>query len=99
MSAKDDSDSEEKRDAGELRPTVNPFVAAAMGAALLSTDPAVTFAAQSARDAIFFPQAAAPPMMILADRPAEEPALKDLLGEVNILELCLGCISVVLFGW
>lgn len=75
----------------------NPFLVAAVGMALLSSDPAVTLAAQSARDAVF-PGAAtsAPPvLMVSAATPTKgDPALKDLLGEVSS-----SCGRLALFGW
>lgn len=74
----------------------NPFVVAAVGMALLSSDPAATLAAQAARDAGVFSGGAAPapPTLVLsAATPitSGEPALKDLLGEVRRYVSLCGC--------
>lgn len=82
MSASNNDDSDD----GDRRPVLsNPFLAAAVGMALLSSDPAVTLAAQTARDAVFPGATAAPPTMLLSatEKKAAEPFLKDLLGEVR----------------
>lgn len=76
---------------GDRRPVIsNPFLAAAVGMALLSSDPAVTLAAQATRDAVFpgaAAAAAAPTLLLSAvEKKAAEPALKDLLGEVRGIE-------------
>lgn len=61
----------------------NPFLVAAVGMALLSSDPAATLAAQSARDAVFPGGGApAPPVLMLSAATVGDPGLKDLLGEV-----------------
>ncbi|CAM9308365.1 unnamed protein product, partial [Scytosiphon promiscuus] len=52
---------------GDRRPALsNPFLAAAVGMALLSSDPAVTLAAQATRDAVFPGSAAASPTLLLS---------------------------------
>lgn len=77
MSANDGND--------EFRPTVNPLIATLLGAAFLSSDPAVTFAAQSAREAMLSSPATevASPTLVLAAG-TSDPELKSLLGEVRL---------------
>lgn len=60
---------------------VNPFVAALLGATLLSGDPAASLATQASQLAI----PPAPPAVVLAARPAASgmEELKDLLGDVR----------------
>lgn len=88
MSASSDNNGDERGDRPALN---NPFLAAAVGAALLSADPAATLAAQSARGAVI-PEggsaaAAAQPTLMLSAATAVAPTgdakLKDLLGEVR----------------
>ena len=75
MSAKGEGEGE-----GEgIRSAVNPFVAVVAGMALLSSDPAVTFATQSARDALV---SSASPASTLVIAEAGSGDLKSLLGEV-----------------
>lgn len=81
-----DDDNEESDNSVLRRPASNnnPFLVAAVGMALLSSDPAVTLAAQSARDAVFPGAPSAPPVLVLSAATATtgDPALKELLGEV-----------------
>ena len=85
MSAKGEGEGQQQQRNGEregegIRSAVNPFVAAAVGMALLSSDPAVTFAAQSARDAVVFSASPASTLVIAEEGSGD---LKSLLGEVG----------------
>lgn len=75
LSADGGSDSDEP----ELRPAVNPFVAALLGAVLLSSDPAVSTAAQGLAQWM----GGEPTTVVLTGAAVKEPGLKDLLGEVR----------------
>lgn len=63
------------------RSAVNPLVAAAVGMALLSSDPAVTLAVQSAREAVVSSASPASTLVLSAETGSGE--LKSLLGEVR----------------
>lgn len=82
----DETDNDEADNPVGPAPSHNPFLVAAVGMALLSSDPSVTLAAQSARDAVF-PGAtsSAPPVLMVstATPTTGELGLKDLLGEVG----------------
>lgn len=69
----------------EVRPAVNPFVAAAVGAVFLASDPSVSLATQSIRDALLSEQQSfgvKGGVFLAASEVKANTDLKGLLGEV-----------------
>lgn len=78
MTRNDEND--DGRNVDHFRPILNPFVAAALGATLLSGDPTATLAEQGTGTGTTL----APPAIVLAAQSTTAGAdLKDLLGEVR----------------
>lgn len=92
-----DGDGDETENAVGTAPSNNPFLVAAVGMALLSSDPAATLAAQSARGAVLPGAPPASPVLVLsaATPTTGDPGLKDLLGEVSLFRAC----RHALLGW
>lgn len=87
----------------DVRPAVNPLVAAAVGAVFLASDPGVSLATQSVRDALLSEQQSSGVrggIFLAASGVKANTDLKDLLGEVHFF-LCLGrtILGVFLGGW
>lgn len=78
---------EDRNGDNEIKSSVNPLVAALAGAVLLSSDPAMTAAAQGVAGGwagVVDGGSGAPAMVMLSARgPVEEAGLKDLLGQVR----------------